>query len=283
MSWKLMEGEGAMERRIRVVGLCLIAVFALSAVVVASAQATVEIGQCAKIVKSGKVYKGRYISKSCGNKAGEEATPEEQGLGGRTNKYEWKPGAAGNGNFSGKGKEVKLTAGELEVVCKGSVSTGAIRGQGAGTGTIESKFIFKDCLQPKNEKKKCSTHGKEPGEIETKELVAALEEGPEPAKEPQLAYVHKGKGNLAEPAEPWVEFECIEKKFTVNGTLVGKDTQTENEMTKRGGVEFSALVGSQELVASFPSAFSEEPETAPVTLSFIQSNKFEASYELRQQ
>ncbi len=54
-------------------------------------------------------------------------------------------------------------------------------------------------------------------------------------------------------------------------------------MTKRGGVEFSALVGSQELVAKFPSAFSEEAETAPVTMYFAQTNKFEASYELRQQ
>ena len=40
-----MEGEGAMERRIRIVGLCLLAAFALSAVVaVASAQATSKSG-----------------------------------------------------------------------------------------------------------------------------------------------------------------------------------------------------------------------------------------------
>ena len=36
-------------------------------------------------------------------------------------------------------------------------------------------------------------------------------------------------------------------------------------------------------MAKFPSAFSEEEETAPVTMDFAQSNKFEASYELRQQ
>ena len=271
-----------MERRIRIVGLCLMAVFALSAIIaVASAQASIEFGQCAKTLKIGKVYKGRYISKTCGNKAGEEATPEEQGFGGKLNKYEWKPGPAGNGNVSGKStgsKIVKITAGELEVECKSSLSTGALR----GAGTIETRFSFKDCVQPKNEKKKCTTHGKEPGEIETRELIGNLEEGPEPTKEPLIAYAHKGKGTLAEPAEPWVEFECIEKKFTVSGTLKGKDTQVTNEMTKKGGLDFSALVGSQELVAKFPSAFNEEEETAPVTVEFEESSKFEGKYELRQ-
>ncbi|HTY96144.1 MAG TPA: hypothetical protein VMB91_03825 [Solirubrobacteraceae bacterium] len=271
-----------MERRIRVVGLCLIAVFALSAVIaVASAQASVEVGQCAKLLKTGKgetSYKGRYNSKTCGNKAGEEATPEEQGLGGPKNKYEWKPGPAGNGAFTGKGKTVAITAGELEVTCKTSVSSGAIR----GAGTIEARFNFKGCVQPKNENKKCTTHGKELGEIETHALIGIFEEGAEPGKEPLIQFTHKGKGTISEPAEPWVEFECIEKKFTVSGILTGKNTQVPNEMTKKGGVEFSALVGKQELVASFPSPFSEEPETAPVTLYFAQSAKFEGKYELRQ-
>jgi hypothetical protein len=289
MSWKLMEGEGAMERRIRVVGLCLIAVFALSAVVVASAQATVEIGQCVKIARtvggSGEhKYKGRYKSKVC-TKA-EEATPEEEGLGGATNKYEWKPGAAGNGNFSGKSsgtKVVTIKTGELEVKCKkGSTATGAIRG-GTGSGTVETRFNFKDCVQPNNENKPCSTHGKEKGEIETKELIGNLEEGPEPGKEPLISYVHKAKGTLGEPAEPWVEFECIEKLFTVNGTLSGKDTQAPNAMSKKGGIDFSFELGNQGLEAKFPSAFGGEEEEKELEMSFEESDKYEGSYELRQQ
>jgi len=284
MSWKLMEGEGAMERRIRVVGLCLAAVFALGAMVaVTSAQATVEIGQCNKVPKDGNKgknkYKGRYKDKIC-SKAN-EATPEEEGLGGETNKYEWKPGAAGNGTFSGKGKEAKITAGELKVVCKTSVSTSAVRG-GTGTGTIETKFLFRDCKQPENEKKACTTKGKTAGEIETKELIGTL--GESISKEPVISYVHKEKGVIGNPTETWMEFECIEKTFTVTGTLAGKDTQTPNGMTKKGGMAFSSTVGSQELVAEFPPSFGGGPnEEEPLKLEFEQSNKFENSYELRQQ
>lgn len=265
-----------MERRIRIVGLCLIAVFVLGAVVATTAQAGVELGKCGKVVKTGQGkngFKGRYKDKIC-SKA-EEATPEEIGLGGEKNKYEWHPGAGGNGTFTGKGKEIKITTGSLEVVCKTGSATGAIR----GAQTLEVTFKFNTCQQPKNEKKKCGTHGKELGEILSDKLLGQLSEGPK--KEPLFTFAHL-KAGVQNPEEPWMEFECIEKKFTVTQSLSGKSTQAENVMTKKGGIEFSELVGEQDLIAEFPNPFnSEETEKEPLKIVFGQTFKYEASYELR--
>ncbi len=276
MSLELMEGEGAMERRIRIVGLCLIAVFALSAVVaVASAQATVEIGQCVKTAKTGTGFKGRYTEKNCSEAS--EATPAEIGFGGKKNKYDWSAGGGGNGTYTGTGKTVKITVGELEVECKKSAVTGSVRG-GTGPDTLEAKFSFKACIQPKSPTKKaeCKTKGKEGGEIETKELVASLEENG--AKEAEFAFTPK-KG------EAWGEFECKETPYTLIGTLTGKDAEAFNTPSKKGGpIEFVSGPG-QELVAQFPNPLkAEEKEEEPATLVFTESQKFEAAiaYELRQ-
>jgi len=267
-----------MERRIRIVGLCLIAVFALSAVVATTAQAGVELGKCNKVGATGKgkqKFKGRYKNKICSAAEGGEATPEEIGIGGETNKYNWVPGTGGNGTFTGKGKEVKITTGQLNLVCKTSSSTGAIR----GAETLEITFKFNKCQQPTNEKKECKTHGKEKEEIVSDKLLGKLSEGP--SKEPLMTFAHL-KSGAANPEEPWMEFECIEKKFTVTQSLGGESTQEPNKMTKKGGIEFNEVTGEQGLIAEFPNAFnSEEIEKENLTAIFSQVFKYEASYEQR--
>jgi len=274
-----MEGEGAMERRIRIVGLCLIAVFALSAMVAASASASVEFGQCVKQAKGPKGFQGHYQDKAC-TKA---APPEEIGLGGKLNKYEWVPGGGKNSAFSAKGKEVKLTSGTLEVACKNSaVVSGSASVRGAET--LEEKFKFNSCVLPKFAKAQCTTHGKVAGEIETKTLWGSLSEGPEPEKTPFVTFEGKVKGEpKGSPTEVWAEFECNNSVFTLKGALTGKDTQAKNAPGKKGGIEFKAGGAEQELVATFPNPFNiEETEEEPIELTFSQSNKFEVSDELRQ-
>jgi hypothetical protein len=278
-----------MERRIKIVGLCLLAAFALSAVVaVASAQATVEIGKCVKTVKGPKGFKGRYVGKDCKPglpPEGEEASSEEIGLGGKNNKYEWEAGANGNTSYTATGTEpaktVTILEGELEIVCKSSEATGAVRGA-TGEGTLEAKFDFKGCNQPKSPggKQKCSTHGKEIGEIESKTLIAGLSENV--AKEPQLAYVAKEHGTTGNAELTWAEFECKETTYKLTGTLTGKDTTETNKPGKKGGVDFVVGTG-QELVAHFPNPFNNtETEEEAAKLVFAQKLKFGANYELRQ-
>ncbi len=273
-----------MERRIRIVGLCLLAVFALSAAVAASAQATVEIGKCKKVMKGAKGFHGRYVGKKCApglappNGTGEEATPEEIGGGGKANKYEWEPGAGGSGTYLAKGKQVKIVKGGLEIECKNSVVTaGAIK----GAQTLEAKFNFKTCTQLKTTTKlKCGTHNKEPGEIESKNLLGTLSENV--AKEPLIAYAHL-KSGVAVPEEPWMEFECKQTAYVISGTLTGKDTSEPNVPSKKSGIKFAEGLGEQGLIATFPNPLNEEEtEKESITVSFEQGDKLESTYELRQ-
>ncbi len=263
-----------MERRIRIVGLCLMVAFALSAVAVASAQASVEIGQCVKTVKGAKGYKGHFKNKQCT----EKASPEEIGIGGKANKYNFEPGGAPNPAFTAKGKAVTLKVGELEVTCKSSEANGTVRG-GTGPSTLEAQFDFKSCIQPKAANKKCSTHGKEAGEIQTKQLVGSLTE--KAAKEGVFTFDGKTKGDVGSETEVALEFECLETLYKVHGTLAGKDLQTENVPSKKGGVEFTTAVGTQNLVAVFPNPFTEVEEEEAVSLVFTQTIKFQGSYELK--
>ena len=262
-----------MERRIRIVGLCLLVAFALSAVAVASAQASVEIGQCVKQVKGAKGYKGHFKNKQCT----EKATPEEIGLGGKANKYNFEPGGAPNPAFTAKGKEVKLTVGELEVKCKSSEASGTVRG-GTGPGTLEASLDFKGCIQPKAENKKCSTHGKEAGEIQTKQLVGSLSENA--GKEAVFTFDGKTKGDVGSETEIAPEFECRETLYKLTGTLTGKDLQTANTPSKKGGLEFTTAVGTQNLEAAFKNPFTAEEEKEALSLVFTQTIKFQGSYEL---
>ena len=178
-----------------------------------------------------------------------------------------------------KGKQVKIVKGGLEIECKNSVVTaGAIR----GAQTLEAKFNFKTCTQLKTTAKlKCSTHNKEVGEIESKVLLGTLTEGPEPGKEPLISYAHL-KSGIAVPEEPWVEFECKETSYVVNGTLTGVDTSVPNTPSKKSGIKFAEGLGEQALVATFPNPLNEEEsEKESITMVFEQSDKLESSYELR--
>jgi hypothetical protein len=108
--------------RIRLVGLCLVAVLATSTVVAANASAAApEFGRCIKLAGekvhgSPTVYHGGYSNSTCTT-----ASPEAKG------KYEWYPGVVKN-RFTTKIKEgtkVTLeTVRGLKVICTGETSTG---------------------------------------------------------------------------------------------------------------------------------------------------------------
>jgi hypothetical protein len=267
-----MEGEGAMERRIRIVGLCLIAVFALSAVIATAAQAETQFGQCVKTLKVGKVYKGQYTNKECTAKA----TPEEEALGGKTNKYKWEGGPGHKATFLAKGKTVTIMVGAVEVSCKKSSGLGTVR----NSQNISATLTFTTCTQPKNENEKCQTPKAESGEIETKELIGTVVE--KPSKEVLISYERKVSGNEGNPEEPWMEFTCFGRKFTITGTLAVKATTELNKMSKRGGIKASATEGEQGLEASFINPVTLETEEEPLTLSLESAFKFENLIELRQ-
>jgi len=114
-------------RRFRIVGLCLIAAFALSAVAaVATAQAA-EYGQCRLLTKNTtpKIKKGVYADASCLEKFKKKTTVVPKG------NYEWYPGAPANC--------IKMKKGEYTDEACGTKSVKAKK------GTFERQACFPNC------------------------------------------------------------------------------------------------------------------------------------------
>jgi hypothetical protein len=101
-------------KRTKLVGLCLAAALAFSALgaVAATSAHAAEYGECLKTQKVGKLYKGRFLDKHCT----EEATVEEE-AGGKKNKYEFNPGLAASKRFTSKSGVVHLETAAGEVIC----------------------------------------------------------------------------------------------------------------------------------------------------------------------
>lgn len=244
-------------KRIKIVGLCLVATFAFGAMATSSAQAA-EVKSC---VKAGKVtikYKkgkeekekpireGRYANKSC-----TEAAPENTGkyppYTGPEGKFEW--GAAGStfGTKSGTGlKKPKLELdgeGGRVVQCSSSSGKGEWTGTKAGLETV----AFKKCALNTNGEE-CTSAGLSEGEIETAPLQLTLVSYPE-----EVQQLYFGEGNEVIGSEWWkplegtvwvqstasaghpyyLEFACgPDLSFRTTGTVTGKVKTALNVMGK---------------------------------------------------
>lgn len=105
--------------RIKIIGLCLIAIFATSAMVASAAQAG-EVGECVKLAKVGGKYTGKYLDKNCQTRATSAQEAE-----GKKNKYEWSPGVKpANGKFTATSKTAILEGAAGNIECKSSVTVG---------------------------------------------------------------------------------------------------------------------------------------------------------------
>ncbi len=102
-------------KRFKIVGLCLVAVFAFSAVAVSSASAG-SLGVCGKAAKVGKSYTGKFSDKLC-------ATAEPKGEG----KYEFTPNA-GNIAFTSEGGPSHLKGAAGEIACERGTDSGTYEG-----------------------------------------------------------------------------------------------------------------------------------------------------------
>lgn len=266
--------------RIKIVGLCLVAVFVLGAFAASSAMASTEIGRCLKGLKKGKLYHERYTNKECTT----EATPTEQANGGSANKYEWNPGPGSNGNFVAKGKEVKMVLGTGgEINCKANSGKGEVENAERG----QASFIFTGCKFKHEAAPVVScqnTKTTEAGEIATEKLTSETfgngTKGPggkEPASgEAWTAFSPKKEGT------PFAKFECSGTPYTVTGYLVAKQSGTLNVVVKAGTLTFESAAGEQGLVAAFPNSITGKEETGvAVTLTASESLKYENKLEIR--
>jgi hypothetical protein len=191
------KGIGEM-KRIGVVGLCLIAVFASSAIVVASASAEApEYGRCLKAEKIGKVYNGGYTNSSC-------TTASES----KTGKYEWFPGLVKNKQTTSGGKGLLETVGHLEVACASESSVGEF----SGTKEVKNEIVtFKGCEAAGDQ---CSTTGASAGELVTKPLEGIVGFENKADKKTAFDLYPTGKTGL------FIEFACSALTVAVRGSVI---------------------------------------------------------------
>jgi hypothetical protein len=209
-------------KRMRIMGLCLVAVFAMSALVVSSASAAApDYGKCTKVAAK----TGKMSSATC--------TVEKAG-----GSYEWEPLAAPVA-FTTAIKSGTLatleTVKKEKVVCKGETSTGNFMNK----TEVETTPTFTGCEALKL---KCSTPGQPEGTIAVEALQGELgvEKKGETAIKNKIASNLYKKGNRNGQI---VEFSCGGFIIKVKGTVLFPVTA--NKMLASATVKFTASKGKQ--------------------------------------
>jgi hypothetical protein len=190
-------------RRIRIAGLCLVAVLVASIAMTATASATApELGRCVKNVPVEKKYSGGYSDSKC-TKAVAPAEKESKG------KYDWLPGPGPKNGFTSSGGAATLaTKGGKTVTCTSEKSTGEFI---VGTDNKHEQTVveFAGC---KSNGFACTTTGKASGELVTNELLGEV--GFENAAKKKTALklypAPSAKGKF-------IEFKCVGLEVKVRG------------------------------------------------------------------
>lgn len=227
-------------RNVRIMGLCLIAIFAMSAIAAASASAA-EAPEYFSCVKK----KGGNYEKGCATKSapGEGAAELEPVL--------------AKTKFTSKSKAATFTVNGTIVTCKKDTDAGEF----VGNGVALVEITFTKCNANGNKKELCETAGAGAGTIKTGRLTdALLYLNPE---ETQLGVILLRNG-------PWTEFKCGATSFTVDGFLIGSITNTKKGDT----LSFKVVGGHQE----YKTAWEEGSEVPGLDL-FTEPGEVEATLE----
>lgn len=249
--------------RMKVLGLCLVAAFALSAFAAAGAQAGT-LGTCVKAKKEGKTYLGKYTNKTC--------TAEAPG--GKGGKYEFEE--AKNVKYTSAGGKTSLKGSAGEITCESNTDEGEWQNGKDNTDT----FKFKGCVLSVTGGKCKSATGAE-GEIITNLLDSKLIDhgetglsGKEPAEgEAWVEFSASGLFPSAFGEGPFLAtFECSGIPFAVTGAAAGKIGPV-NVATKAGKpgkkpkytftMEFTETGGEQDLNTTFFNPLTSKVETGP--------------------
>lgn len=140
-------------KRMRIVGLCLVAAFALSAIVPGSASALPEIGKC--VAKAG----GKYTNAGCTTKG--------------KGSFEWQKVITKKKFTSAGGEGVLEGASGTQISCKTQSAVGEYKGTTSFKEVTNVKATFNGCELPLF-KAECKTKGAAAGEITTTGLTGKL-------------------------------------------------------------------------------------------------------------
>jgi hypothetical protein len=210
-------------KRIRILGLCLVAAFALT-IVAASTASAAEPALFACVKQAG----GKFSDKAC-TKAGE----------GKTAKFELVEGVGKKATFKGKGGAATLHTPAVggEVKCGGFKDSGT-----NSSATTESKVvsIFTKCTSLG---KNCVSPGAKKGEIKTNNLKGVL------------GYINKGSKKVgvalsAESGSILAEFNCEGLEIVTTGSVIGEVTPV-NSFSKSQTDTFSVNGEGLQSVTAF--------------------------------
>jgi hypothetical protein len=217
-------------RPIKIVGLCLVAAFALGALVASAAQASgAEFGRCVA------QKKGEYTTGTCAVKAAKA----------HKGKFEYVPGPGSSPSFTMTGgpavREVPEFGGPVE--CTKSTGSGQI----TGVKSAEAVITYEGC---ETGGAKWESAGKPPGDVTTEVLAISLighgETGPK-GQEP----ASKGAwSDLAGKSGPWAIYTQeggIE--YEMNGDVVGVTTPT-NSASNTSTLTFAKAGPEQNLMTT---------------------------------
>ncbi len=218
-------------KRMRILGLCLVAVFAMAIVAAASASAAPTYYECAKTV-------GGKLEKGCS---------KEGGKGG----YALVPGRGKNKAFKGKGGAATLHTPAVagEVKCSTSKDEGFI--SSSFTGQEKVKVIFGKCISLG---KNCSSAGAKKGEIKTNAL------------EGTLGYISKsplkvGVSLKGEAGADSADFNCEGLVIETKGAVIGEITGDVNAFSKESTDIFTVNGEGFQSVKSFEGGSTEVLES----------------------
>jgi len=216
-------------KRMRILGLCLVAAFALAVVAASSASAAQPtFYECAKVAAGA----GKYTNKTCST----EGT-------GKKAKYELKEGIGKPKVFKGSGKSATLHTPALggEITCKTFKDEGKLT-----SPTTEGAVLstFSTCT---TEGKKCSSTGEKAGTIKTFALAG------------ETGTISGGSGAgvdlKPEKGELLAEFNCEGLEVKVKGSVIGeekpvntftKDEYSVFQVNGSGYQEYKSFVGGPE-------------------------------------
>jgi hypothetical protein len=248
--------------RIKIIGLCLLAAFAIGAITAAGAgAANPEFGRC---LKEGAKELSKYDSSKCIKLASEDTGTEEEKI--KKGSYVWHPGPPPKPNFTAALKPTTIATLETKAGTKVTCKKLAAKGLITSLTTISvSQTDFSEC---ESGGIKCNTSGAGIGVIKVKELegeLGVISKG-SPSTKDKIGTVLWPKGGSPTSGSEFVEFACGGLTVKVKNSIIAPVPA--NAMKLSATIKYTASKGVQK-----PTSFAGGPPT------FLESKFSAAPYE----
>jgi hypothetical protein len=248
--------------RIKIIGLCMLAAFAISAITAAGAgAANPEFGRC---LKEGAKELTKYDSAKCLKFASEDAGTEAEKI--KKGSYVWHPGAGPKPGFTAALKPSTIATLETKAGTKVTCTGLSAAGTYTGLKTVSvSKTDFSGC---KSNGINCNTAGAGVGIIKVKPLEGELgvDSKGSPSTKDKIGNVLWPAGGTPTSGSEFVEFECGGLIVKVKNSVISPVTA--NAMKLTATVKYTASKGVQK-----PTKFEGGPNM------FLESKFAAAAYE----